>query len=424
MKAKGKSKSKGRSSILFILCVVAIFSLAFAGFKGFEIAGWEFKSFDKVITRGLDLQGGVSVLMEIQDENITSEDLEKTRQLLSLRVNKLGVAETIVATEGDRRIRVDIPGEYSSNEIVSSLSKTGNLTFKDSEGNVVLTGKDVKEASVMLDNQSGKPVVSLKLNDEGQKKFADATTKNVGKQISILMDEEVISSPTVQNPITNGEAVITGSSSVDEANNLAGLISSGALPVTVKAVSVKNVGAQLGAEALPNSVKAAVFGIGLIFLFMIIYYRVPGFLSCIALTLYISLVLLIFAEVGTTLTLPGIAGFLLTIGMAIDANVIIFERIKEELNKGLSIKSSVKKGFENALTSIVDSNVTTIIAALVLYFLGTGAVKGFAVTLMIGIAVSMFTALVVTKILVNLAVDMGLLKSLGQFRVKRGANNA
>lgn len=424
MKAKGKSKSKSRSSIIFILCVVAIFSLAFAGFKGFEIAGWEFKSFDKVITRGLDLQGGVSVLMEIQDENITNEDLEKTRQLLSLRVNKLGVAETIVATEGERRIRVDIPGEYSSNDIVSSLSKTGNLTFKDSEGNVVLTGKDVKEASVMLDNQTGKPVVSLKLNDEGQKKFAEATTNNVGKQISILMDEEVISSPTVQNPITNGEAVITGSTSVDEANNLAGLISSGALPVTVKAVSVKNVGAQLGAEALPNSVKAAVFGIGLIFLFMIIYYRVPGFLSCIALTLYISLVLLIFAEVGTTLTLPGIAGFLLTIGMAIDANVIIFERIKEELGKGLSIKSAVKKGFENALTSIVDSNVTTIIAALVLYFLGTGAVKGFAVTLMIGIAVSMFTALVVTKLLVNLAVDMGLLKSLGQFRVKRGANNA
>ncbi|ATD55343.1 protein translocase subunit SecD [Clostridium chauvoei] len=422
MKAKGKSKSK--SSIILVLCVIAIFSLAFAGFKGFKVAGWEFKSFDKVITKGLDLQGGVSVLMEIQEENISRDDLEKTRQLLELRVNKLGVAETTVATEGDKRIRVDIPGKFDSNEIVDSLGKTGNLTFKDPEGNVVLTGKDVKEATAMLDNQTNKPVVSLKLNEDGQKKFADATSKNIGKQISISMDEEVISSPKVQNAITDGNAIITGSSTIDEAKNLSGLINSGALPVSIKAVSVKNVGAQLGAEALPNAMKAGVVGIALIFIFMIVYYRLPGLLSSIALTLYITLVLLIFVEVGATLTLPGIAGFLLTIGMAVDANVLIFERIREELAKGISIKSAVKKGFENALSSIVDSNITTIIAALVLYFIGSGAVKGFAVTLMIGILVSMFTALVVTKLLVNLAVEMGLLKDTRQFRVKRGAKNA
>ncbi|GAB6170473.1 protein translocase subunit SecD [Clostridium carnis] len=422
MKAKGKSKIK--SSIIFVICIVAIFSLAFAGFKGFEVAGWEFKSFDKALTKGLDLQGGVSVLMEIQDENVTTDNLQKTKQLLEVRVNKIGVSETVVTTEGERRIRIDIPGAFDSNEIVDSLSKTGNLEFKDSEGNIVLTGKDVKEATAVIDHQTTRPVVSLELNNDGQKKFAEATANNLGKKISITMDGEEVSSPTVQSVINDGNAVITGSSSMDEATKLAGVINSGALPVTIKAVSVKNVGAQLGAEALPNAMKAGVLGLTLVFLFMIIYYRVPGVIACIALTLYISLVLLVFVEVGAALTLPGIAALLLTIGMAVDANILIFERIREELAKGISIKSAVKSGFENAMSSIVDSNATTFIAALILYFIGSGAVKGFAVTLMIGIALSLFTALTVTKILINLTVEMGLLKSLGQFRVKRGAKNA
>ena len=413
-------KAPGRSTILFILTLIVIVSFAFAEAKGFEIAGWEFKSFNKAITKGLDLQGGVSVLMEIQDENVTNEDLEKTRQLIDLRVNKLGVAETSVSVEGDRRIRVEIPGEYDSKNLVDSLAKTGNLTFKDSEGNEVLNGKDVAEASVMMDSTSGKPVVSLKLNDEGTKKFAEATTNNLNKTISIYMDDEVISSPKVNSVITDGNAIIEGSSSVEEAQNLAGLINAGALPVTVKAISIENVGAQLGAEALPNAVKAGLIGIAIIFLFMIAYYRIPGIIASIALTLYVCLVLLIFAEAGVALTLPGIAAFLLTVGMAVDANVLIFERVREELQNGMSVKSAVDKGFHNALSSIVDSNVTTIIAALVLYFMGTGPVKGFAVTLMIGIAVSMFTAVVVTKTLMKWAVNMGMLSKPGHFRVKRG----
>lgn len=419
-----KSQSKRKSATVFILCVIAIISLAFACFKGFEIGGYEFKSFDKVITKGLDLQGGVSVLMEIQDENIEKEDLEKTRQLLSLRVNKLGVAETTVTTEGDRRIRVDIPGEFDSNDIVTNLTKSGKLEFRDSEGNVVLEGKDIEKATAVLDNQNNQPVVSLELNNEGKNKFAEATGNNIGKQISIFMDEDEISSPVVQTKITDGKAIISGSGSIKESQDLAGLINSGALPVSLKSVSVKNVGAQLGAEAMPNSLKAGAVGVALIFIFMIAYYRIPGFLACIALTLYITLALLVFVEAGATLTLPGIAGFLLTIGMAVDANILIFERMREELAKGVSIKSAVKKGFENASSSIIDSNVTTIIAALVLYFIGTGAVKGFAVTLMIGIVVSMFTALIITKLLVNLSVEMGLLKNISQFRVKGGAKNA
>ncbi|WP_195989234.1 protein translocase subunit SecD [Clostridium sp. D53t1_180928_C8] len=415
-----KGRTKVRSAILFILTLVVIVAFAYAGGRGVEVAGWEFKSFNKAITKGLDLQGGVSVLMEIQDDNVTKEDLEKTRQLIDLRVNKLGVAETSVTAEGERRIRVEIPGEYDSKDLVDSLSKTGNLTFKDADGNEVLNGTDVAEASVVIDNNSNSPVVSLKLTDEGAKKFAQATEANLHKKISIYMDEEEISSPTVNAVITDGNAIIEGSGSLDEAKNLAGLINAGALPVTVKAIQIENVGAQLGAEALPNAVKAGLIGIAIIFVFMILYYRVPGIIASIALTLYVCLVLLVFVEANVALTLPGIAAFLLTVGMAVDANVLIFERIREELKNGMSVKAAVDKGFSNALSSIVDSNVTTVIAALVLYFMGTGSVKGFAVTLMIGIVVSMFTAVVVTKTLMKWAVNMGMLKSNWQFRVKRG----
>ena len=415
---------KGRSATLFILAVIIIISLSFAGFKGVEIGGWEFKSFDKAITKGLDLQGGVSVLMEITDENLSSEDLEKnlekTKQLLDLRVNKLGVAETTVTAEGDRRIRIDIPGQFDSKEIVDSLQKTGNLTFKDSEGNEVLNGKDVEEASVMTDNTTGKPVVTLKLNEEGKQKFAEATEKNLNKTISIYMDEDLISSPVVESVISGGEAIITGSKTVDEAKNLAGLINSGALPVTLKVASIESVGAQLGAEAMPNAMKAGAVGILLIFLFMIFNYRMLGVIASITLTLYTMLVLIVFVEANVTLTLPGIAGFLLTIGMAVDANVLIFERIKEEMAKGVSAKSAVKAGFHNALSSIVDSNVTTVIAALVLYFMGTGPVKGFAVTLMIGIVLSMFTAIFITRKLTEWAINMGMLSKPWHFKVKRG----
>ena len=403
-----KGRTKVRSAILFILTLVVIVALAYAGGRGVEVAGWEFKSFNKAITKGLDLQGGVSVLMEIQDDNVTKDDLEKTRQLIDLRVNKLGVAETSVTVEGDRRIRVEIPGEYDSKDLVDSLSKTGNLTFKDADGNEVLNGTDVDEASVVINSSSNAPVVSLKLTDEGAKKFAEATEANLHKKISIYMDDEEISSPTVDAVITDGNAIIKGSGSLDEAKNLAGLINAGALPVTVKAIQIENVGAQLGAEALPNAIKAGLIGIAIIFIFMILYYRIPGVIASIALTLYVCLVLLVFVEADVALTLPGIAAFLLTVGMAVDANVLIFERIREELKNGISVKAAVDKGFN------------TIIAALVLYFIGTGSVKGFAVTLMIGIVVSMFTAVVVTRTLMKWAVDMGMLKSNWQFRVKRG----
>lgn len=412
-------KTKGKSSALFILCTLAIILFAFLGYKGAEVAGWRIKPFSETITKGLDLQGGVSVVMEIQDEEVSKEDLEKTKEQLSLRVNKIGVAETVVSTEGDRRIRIDIPAQVDSGKIVESLGKTGELIFKSLKGDVILTGQDVNKA-IATSDENGLPQVALELNEEGTKKFADATKEYLGQSISVNMDDEVLTNPTVNSVITNGSAVITGSKSADDAKRLAGLINAGALPVTVKAASVKTVGAQLGEEALPNALKAALIGIGLIFVFMIIYYRVPGAIACLALTLFIALILFLFGEIGVTLTLPGIAGVLLTIGMAVDANVLIFERIREELKKGVSIRSAVEKGFENATSSIMDSNITTIIAALVLYFLGSGTVKGFAITLLVGIVVSLFTALIVTKFFMHKAVEMGLLTKLSQFRVKRG----
>ena len=414
-------KKKGKSAVLLGLSIAVIVFLAFAGFKGIVIGGYQFKSFNTAITRGLDLQGGVSVLMEIQKDDVTSEELESTKQHLELRVNKLGVSETIVTTEGNKRIRVDIPGQFDSNEIVTSLSQSGELTFKSPDGEEILTGSDVKKATAQLNQQTGKYEVGLEFNDEGTIKFADATSKYIGQKIGIYLDDELISEPTVQVAITDGKASITGSETLEENKALAGMINSGALPVPVKSVSVSNVGAELGVTAFPNAVKAGAIGVGLVFLLMIIVYRRQGLLADIALTLYIFLILIIFVEVGVTLTLPGIAALLLTIGMAVDANILIFERTKEELRKGISIKTAVKRGSENALSSIVDSNVTTILSALILYFIGSGSVKGFAVTLMIGILVSLFTALVVTKILVNLAVECGMLSKLQHFGVKKEA---
>lgn len=412
-------KTKARSNIIFIVTVVLIALFSFIGAKGVVIGGYRVKSFEQLITKGLDLQGGVSVLLEIIDKEVKPEELERTKELLNLRVNKIGVSETVVTTEGNRRIRIDIPGMYDSQGIVDALSKTGKLTFKDPEGKEVLTGSDITKAATQF-NEYNQPVIGLEMSEEGRKKFADATTKFVGQKISIFMDEDLLTDPVVEGPITQGKAVITGNRSVEEAKRIAGIINAGALPLEVKAASVRTVGPQLGANAFPNAVKAGMIGILVVFIFMIAYYRLPGLLADIALTLYIILVLLAFAYIGVTLTLPGIAGFLLTIGMAVDANVLIFERIKEELRTGKSIRSSVDSGFDRALSSILDSNITTIIAGVVLYFLGSGAVKGFALTLIIGIVLSMFTAIIVTKFLVHTALNMGIMSKPELFGVKRG----
>ncbi|GAA0747660.1 protein translocase subunit SecD [Clostridium oceanicum] len=419
MSYRRRKNSKGKSTVAFILIVLIIGIMAYAGSYGITLGGYRFKPFTETINRGLDLQGGVSLLEEIKSDNVDQKTIDRTIELISMRVNKLGVSETTVTREGKKRIRIEIPGKFDAKEVIDSVGKTGELKFVGPDKKVILTGKDVKDATSYIGEQDNKPTIGLELNTSGAKKFADATKKFIGQPIAIYMDDEMLTNPTVNTQITDGKAVITGSKSLEEAKRQASIIKSGALPVAVKAVEAKTVGATLGANALPLSIKAGAIGVGLIFLFMILYYRVPGFLADIALVLYIILVLGTFSTINATLTLSGIAGLLLTIGMAVDANVLIFERIREELKTGKSIKSSLESGYHRALSSILDSNTTTIIAAIVLYNLGSGAVKGFALTLMIGIVLSMFTAVIITRTLLRVGYNMGILSKLSCFRVKR-----
>jgi len=410
---------KRKSTMLFFISVFVIGLLAFTGFHGFKIGDYRVKPFTETINKGLDIQGGISVLEQVQGTNLDPKIIDRTIELISMRVNKMGVSETSVTKEGNNKIRIDIPGKSDSKEILDTVAKSGELKFVGPDKVTILTGKDVKDATASL-GEDNKPTINLELNASGKEKFAVATQKFIGKPITIYMDKDVLTNPTVQAVISDGKAIITGSATLAEATTQSEIIKSGALPVTLKAVSVKTVGATFGAEALAQSMKAGLVSILFVFLFMLLYYRAPGIVADISLVLYVVLVLGAFSAINATLTISGIAGFLLTIGMAVDANVLIFERIKEEIRTGKSIKSSVHAGFHRALPSILDSNITTIMAGLVLYSMGTGSVKGFALTLVIGVTISLFTALTCTKFLLKLAVEMGLISKTSHFGVKRG----
>ncbi|EQB87145.1 protein-export SecD/SecF family membrane protein [Clostridium punense] len=410
---------KGKSGFFLIISILVIALLAYSGLYGINLGDYRVKSFGQSISKGLDLVGGTSLLMEIKADNVDSSVLDRTVTLISRRINKEGTSEVSVVPEGNKRIRIEIPGESDTNKVLNTIGKTGELTFVDPDGNVILTGKEVDKASAYI-TQENQNVVNLKLNEEGKQKFAEATEKFIGKQITIKMDEDVLTAPTVNEVINAGEAVITGMKTLEEANSIANIIQSGALPVPVEAVSVKTVGPTIGLEAMGLSKKAGMVGLICVMLFMMLYYRAPGIIASVAVSLYVVLVLYVFSAFGVVLTLSGAAAVILTIGMAVDANVLIFERTKEELKTGKSVKSAVDSGFDRALSSILDSNITTIIAGLVLYFMGTGAVKGFAVTLMIGIIVSIFTALVVTKFLLKHAINAGIITKPSHFGVKRG----
>jgi len=399
---------KTRDRIKFILSVFLIFFVSYVLLFGIVVGDYQVKPLSKVVKLGLDLKGGVYVEEEIVDKNVSKDTVERTRDLIELRVNSLGVSESVVAITGSNRIRVEIPGIYDPKAALEQIGRTGKLRFVGPNNDEILTGKDVKDAVVSVDQRTNAPVVQLKLNQEGAKKFAEATKKYLGKQIAIYMDDELISAPTVRDVIPNGEAIITGSRNVEEAKRLAGIIKSGALPVKLYPATIRAIGPSLGAEAIPTSLKAAAIGIILVMLFMLVYYKIPGFIADLALIVYMIITALIFTVVlKTTLTLPGIAGLLLSIGMAVDANVLIFERIKEELRLGKSLRTAIDAGFKRAFSSILDSNITTLIAGFVLYFVGTGAVKGFALTLIIGVLSSMFTAITVTRFLLKSFVNSG-----------------
>lgn len=356
----------------------------------------------KNIRTGLDLSGGVSITYEATEAAPSAADMDDTIYKLQQRVTQFST-EANVYQQGLNRINVEIPGVTDANEILAELGKPGALEFQDADGNVVLEGTDIAgaEGVAYQDQQTGshKYVVDLTMTSEGTKKFADATQANLGKQIAIVYDGEVISAPTVQSVITGGKAEITGMSDIESARQLASFIRIGSLSLELNEIYSNVVGASLGQEALHTSVIAGIIGILIIILFMIIVYRISGLAAGWALLLFALLDLAFMNAFDITLTLPGIAGVILTIGMAVDANVIIYARTREELAAGRGVYPSLKAGFSKALSAILDGNITTLIAAAVLYALGTGSIQGFSVTLAIGVILSMFTSLVISRLL-------------------------
>lgn len=407
------NKGKGLLFLLGLLVVIGIF-----GYFGYDTLQKSklitdengVTSQEGGIKLGLDLAGGVSITYQAKEANPSAEDMSDTQYKLQQRVQTYS-SEAEVYQEGGNRINIDIPGVSDANKILEELGKPGSLLFLDENMQTVLEGTDVASATPMIykDQQTGSNnyEVALTFTDEGAQKFAEVTAANVGKRIAIVYDGVVYSNPTVQAAITGGQASITGMESYEEADRLAATIRIGSLSLELEELRSNVVGAKLGQEAIATSLKAGAIGFAIVCVFMVIIYLIPGLAASIALCLYVALMLILLAAFEVTLTLPGIAGIILSIGMAVDANVIIFTRIKEEIGLGKTVKSAIKTGFAKALSAIIDGNVTTLIAAAVLYWRGSGTVKGFATTLAIGIVLSMFTALFVTKFALNTLYELG-----------------
>ena len=380
------SKGKGLIGLLILLIAVGLF-----GFLGYD-------TMDD-IKLGLDLAGGVSITYQAVEEEPGQEEMSDTIYKLQQRVQNYST-EAEVYQEGNNRINIDIPGVSDANAILEELGKPGSLIFADENGQVLLTGDQVASAKAGVIDQGGGAkgyIVSLTFTEEGSKAFADATAANVGKRIAIIYDGQIYSNPVVREAISGGQCQIDGMADYEEANDLAATIRIGSLSLELEELRSNVVGAKLGQEAISTSLKAGAVGFGIVVVFMIAAYLIPGVAASIALALYVGLIVILLSAFEVTLTLPGIAGIILSVGMAVDANVIIFTRIKEELGVGKTVHSAIKTGFNKALSAIVDGNITTLIAAAVLYFRGSGTVKGFATTLAIGIVLSMFTALFVTR---------------------------
>lgn len=375
---------------------------------------------DNGIRLGLDLVGGSRIVYEAEipdgyNQANLADDMNSVQKVIRQRLTDKGFTEATVTLTGDNRVTVEIPQITNPEEAVQTLGTTAQLTFIDADGKEWLTGSDIKKATYGYGRPTGNEVtdvhyVQVQFTSEGQKKFAEATgniaARTDGTNImAIVMDNQVISSPSVSSQIDSDSCVISGSFTRDSASELADLINAGQIPFSLKQVELRSVGPQLGADAMRTSLIAGAIGIVLVMLFMLIVYRIPGLVASIALCFYMVIEALIFSLVRVNLSLPGIAGIILSIGMAVDANVIIFERVKEELKNGKTVKSAIDSGFKRAFTAILDSNITTLIACAVLFFLGTGTIVGFATTLGIGVIVSMFTALTVTHFLLNRMVD-------------------
>ena len=423
---------RSKNYIILGLVLLLVVLGTYTAVNGLDLGKHKIPSAKEEIDLGLDLAGGVYVVLEAETDETGAElakKMEQTKAIIRQRVDSLGVAEPNIAIEGEKRIRIELAGVKNTEEAFDMIGKTAQLQFVDPDGKVIVTGKNIKESDVVFKESTtsaNSPVVSLKFDKEGTTAFKEATarlskaTDREGSLLYIVLDDEVISSPSVNVEIANGQAIIEGGFTTDSAAELANLIRAGALPVELKELDSEEIGASLGIEALSKSVTAAAIGVTIIFLFMIIMYRVPGVIASICLTIYMLIVLVTMSAIGVKLTLPGIAGLILSIGMAVDANIVIFERIREELLDGRTVRIAVEKGYNRALTAVVDSNITTLIAGVVLYYLGTGPVKGFGVTLIIGLGASMVTAVFITKYLLRLVANTSLGRNSQLFGAKRG----
>lgn len=401
------------SLILTLLCITLVVLVALFGIRGTALSG-VFE--EDTISKGLDLVGGSSITFkaipeEGADVNM-DEAVEKAINIMRKRLDGMNQNEATVSKVGLDSIRIEIPGVTNPEDAVKTLGSTAKLVFQDSDGNVVVEGKDVKSAQAIYGQLNQNSVgsewyVSLEFNEAARASFADATERMAAKKadgtnyIAIKLDEETISRPSVEQRIDDTNCVISGSFDEAGAKELATLISSGQLPVAFEEKELRSVGASLGSDALRSSLVAGLIGVILVMVYMILLYRLPGFISCLALVAYTAIFGVVLAATKITLSLPGIAGIILTVGMAVDSNVVIYERIKEELRTGKTLRASVQSGFNRAFTAILDANVTTLIASVVLWNFGTGSVQGFAKTLFIGVVISLFTALVVTRVLLN-----------------------
>ena len=416
-----KSKSIAKFSIVILIIAVC----AYIASCGLTIGNYTITSVmdeEHGIKKGMDLAGGAMILFEADtDAAVSSADLDSVEAVLRNRLDAEGYFEATTSKQGDKRVRVEIPAVMDTQSAIDLLGSTAKLTFVDKDGTVVLEGgTGVKQATAaydVIDDMGTKGyMVKLELTNEGRKAFAEATARvssytNGENYIAIFLDDTLISQPSVSQTIDDTSCIISGNFDAESANTLANQIQSGQLPFALKVVESRTIGAQLGEEALAKSMQAGLIGLILVMIFMLVFYRMCGLVADIALIGYITIVAMILGYFRLNLTLPGIAGIILTIGTAVDANVIIFERIKDELKLGKTLRASVDAGFRRAFTAIIDANITTIIAAVVLYFFGTGSIKGFAVTLFIGTVVSMFTAITVTSFLLKQLVGFNIKNS-------------
>jgi preprotein translocase subunit SecD len=378
---------------------------------------------------GLDLQGGVTVLLEAipnRGEPLTPEQVDGVVSVMRNRIDPKGVKELNISKQGGRWVNIEIPGEKDTKR-VKELIRPAHLAFIDSHGeswedgyivpkdaDVILEGKDLKNTFAGYDSY-GRPAVHFEFTSQAADKFGRFTARNINKYLAISLDDHIISCPVIQSAIFGGAGIITGKFTQDDVRTMVTMLNAGRLPVRVKIAQMSAIGPTLGAESIRKSLIAGLIGIGAVLVFMMGYYRLPGFLADMSLIIYVTLTFGVLSMFNATLTLPGIAGFVLSVGMAVDANVIIFERVREELRIGKTLKAAIDAGFTRAFTAILDSNVTTVIATLVLYFLGSGPIRGFAVTLTIGVAASMFSAIFVTRIFLLLVSDLKPFQSLGLY---------